>query len=103
MAANDFPHEKCCGPLLRGVVTSAEHDVVVDEAATATKLVGAPDIIWLDFLGVEVGTENAAEIPMTDDTADAATTAVAADRGLRGCRETMVMIIYVLWNLKMVS
>jgi len=81
MAANDLPHEKCCGPLFRGIA-SAEH---VDEFGAAT------DIIWLDFLGVEVGTENAAEIPMTDDTADAATTALAADRDLRGCRETMII------------
>ena len=88
MAANDFPHEKCCGPLFRGVL-SAEHDVVVLDEAVTAKFVGETDIIWLDVLGVE----NAAEIPMTDDTADAATTAVAADRGLRGCRETM-MIIY---------
>eukprot|EP00985_Skeletonema_marinoi_P015454 scaffold7988_cov117-Skeletonema_marinoi.AAC.2 len=35
------------------------------------------------------GTENAADMPMTDDTADAATTAVAADRGRRDCRETI--------------
>ena len=31
------------------------------------------------------------------ETADAATNAVAADRGLCGCRETIV-IIFVLWD-----
>eukprot|EP00984_Skeletonema_dohrnii_P000818 scaffold248_cov127-Skeletonema_dohrnii-CCMP3373.AAC.3 len=45
---------------------------------------------WMrPLLGVADGTENAAEMPMTDDTADAATTAVAADRGRRDCRETI--------------
>eukprot|EP00574_Skeletonema_japonicum_P011137 CAMPEP_0201732492 /NCGR_PEP_ID=MMETSP0593-20130828/28961_1 /ASSEMBLY_ACC=CAM_ASM_000672 /TAXON_ID=267983 /ORGANISM="Skeletonema japonicum, Strain CCMP2506" /LENGTH=104 /DNA_ID=CAMNT_0048225463 /DNA_START=232 /DNA_END=546 /DNA_ORIENTATION=+ len=101
MAANDFPHETCCGPLFREEVTSpAEEQDVVDDDAAIAKFGGVTDvIIWLDFFGVEDddGTENAAEIPMTDDTADAATTAVAADRGLRdGCRET-IMIIVILF------
>ena len=51
--------------------------------------------IRLDFLGVADGTENAAEMPMTDDTADAATTAVAADRGRRDCRETIFYVCSV--------
>ena len=92
MAAKDFPHEKCCGPLFCGIA-STEHEVVVDEAAAKFGVTS----IWLDFLGVD-GTENAAEIAMTDDTADAATTAVAADRGLRGCRETIS--IFVLLDYK---
>jgi len=88
MAAKDSPHEKCCGPLFCGIA-STEHEIVVDEAAAKF---GVPKIC-LDFLGVGDGTENAAEIPMTDETADAATTAVAADRGLRCCRETIYIIV----------
>jgi len=64
----------------------------VEEAAAAR--FGVTDI-RLDFLGVADGTENAAEMPMTDDTADAATTAVAADRGRRDCRETIFIVCSV--------
>ena len=92
MAANDFPHEKCCGPLFCGAA-SAEHEVVVDEAAAKLLLFGVTNIFWFDFWSVEDGTENAAEILMTD-TADAATNAVAADRGLCGCRETIVIFLF---------
>jgi hypothetical protein len=82
--------EKCCGPLVCCCGdASAEHDVVVVvllETVVAAKF-GVTNK-WLDLL--HDGTaENAAEIPMTDDTADAATTAVAADRGRRDCRETI--------------
>jgi hypothetical protein len=42
-----------------------------------------------DLLGAKGGTKNAAEIPMTDETVDAATTAVVADRGRRDSRETI--------------
>jgi len=62
----------------------------VDEAAARF---GVTDI-RLDFLGVEDGTENDADMPMTDDTADAATTAVAADRGRRDCRETIFLCLF---------
>jgi len=57
----------------------------VDEAAARF---GVTDIRVAD------GTENAADMPMTDDTADAATTAVAADRGRRDCRETIFLCLF---------
>lgn len=86
--------EKCCGPLVC-TNASAEHDVVVVvllETVVAAKF-GVTNK-WLDLKN-DGTAENAAEIPMTDDTADAATTAVAADRGRRDCRETISLFCSV--------